>query len=63
MGLSLQLTFYRTSGARSSLVEQTAHNRLVVGSIPTGPTILLRFVSEAPDLGGLFILVKRLVGE
>ena len=49
--------------ARSSLVEQTAHNRLVVGSIPTGPTILLRFVSEGPDLGGLFILVKRLVGE
>jgi hypothetical protein len=27
-------------GARSSAAERTAHNRLVVGSNPTGPTFL-----------------------
>ncbi len=27
--------------ARSSVAERTAHNRLVVGSIPTGPTFTL----------------------
>jgi hypothetical protein len=40
-------------GARSSVVERAAHNRLVVGSNPTGPTFHL-FVWQRKKLNNWF---------
>ncbi len=49
--------------ARSSLVEQSAHNRLVVGSIPTGPTNLVCLKRENMGTFNVSIQVGNRSGD
>ena len=41
-------------GPIAQLVERSAHNRLVLGSSPGGPTILFSELPSSPNLGYLF---------
>jgi hypothetical protein len=45
------VNFVNNSRARSSVVERSAHNRLVVGSIPTEPTSVIPSDFSVNDRG------------